>query len=449
MTINRRAFLKGVAGASALASLDHLGLMQAVAAPSEDYKALVCVFMFGGNDGNNTIVPVDGRYADYAAVRGAVALPQASLTPLNPAAGTASFGLHPSLAPLQSVWEAQALAPVFNVGSLAAPLTRNDYQKRLVARPANLFSHSDQQLQWQTTVTKGSSRTGWGGRLADRIAALNGASLLPVILSTAGDTLFATGMATNPVSVPSSGMFGLAGFGTDAASVARKKALQDLLVVPQGGKIDQGTADLIGRAIGQSQILNPVLTSASASVDTAFMGLTSGLSRQLQQIAKIIEARVALGVKRQVFFASIGGFDTHSNQLNDQKKQLDQVGPALKAFYDATVALGVAQQVTAFTMSDFARTFQPDASGGSDHAWGNHHLVMGGAVKGRATYGVFPTLALGGPDDTDDEGRWIPTLSVEQYAGTLANWFGVAAADLDYIFPNRNHFDTAPVGFIA
>ena len=450
MVINRRNFIKGMAGASALASLQQLGLMNALAAASEDYRALVCVFLFGGNDGNNTVIPIDVRYTDYAAIRGGIAIPQASVIPLNPVSGAATFGLHPSLAPLQAVWDAGALAPVFNVGPLVAPLTRAQYRSGAVPRPESLFSHSDQQQQWQTAFSTGVSRTGWAGRLADRMAAGNGASPLPVVISAAGSNLFATGNSTNPLAVPTSGTFGLSGFGTDAASVARKQALQDMQAqAAADAKITNGMAALTARAITLSQVVNPVLTGTSTIVNTAFTGLTSGISQQLKQIARLIEARASYGIRRQVFFASLGGFDTHDNQLAQQKAQLDQLGPALKAFYDATVALGVAENVTTFTMADFARTLQVNSGAGSDHAWGNHHLVMGGGVVGRQTYGTFPTLALGGADDTDTEGRWIPTLSIEQYGGTLASWFGVAASDLDYIFPNRNRFSTAPIGFMV
>lgn len=451
MSINRRNFIKGMAGAGVVASLNQLGMMQAAAALTEDYRALVCVFLFGGNDGNNTIIPIDATgYANYAAVRGSIALPQTTVVPLTPPAGSAAFGLHPSLAPLQAVWNAGALTGVFNVGSLVAPLTRANYQDGSVPHPDSLFSHSDQQLQWQTTVSKGVSRTGWAGRLADRQTSINGASSVPLVISAAGSNVFATGNSTNPLAVPTSGTFGLSGFGTDAVSVARMKALQDLQAqAAQDTKVTKGTADLTSRAITQSQLVNPVLTGASAPVDLAFTGLTTSIALQFKQVAKLIEARVALGVKRQVFFVSLGGFDTHANQTVVQKAQLDQLAPAMKAFYDATVALNVAQNVTTFTMADFARTLEANSSGGTDHAWGNHHLVMGGSVKGGQLYGTFPTLTLGGPDDTDNRGRWIPTTSIEQYGGTLATWFGVAGNDLDYIFPNRNRFSPAPIGFLA
>jgi len=228
------------------------------------------------------------------------------------------------------------------------------------------------------------------------------------------------------------------------------KALQDLQAqAAQDTKVTKGIADLTSRAIAQSQLVNPVLTGASTIVDTAFTGLTTSVALQFKQVAKLIEARVALGVKRQVFFVSLGGFDTHANQTVVQQAQLNQLAPAMKAFYDATVTLGIAQNVTTFTMADFARTLQANSTGGTDHAWGNHHLVMGGSVKGGQLYGTFPTLTLGGPDDTDSRGRWIPTTSIEQYGGTLAAWFGVAGSDLDYIFPNRNRFSTTPIGFLG
>lgn len=272
---------------------------------------------------------------------------------------------------------------------------------------------------------------------------------MPLIISAAGSNVFTTGSSTNPLAVPTSGTFGLSGFGTDTASVARMKALQDLEAqTVQDTKITKGIADLTARAITQSQVVNPILTGPSAAVDTAFTALTTSISLQFKQVAKLIAARTTLAVKRQVFFVSLGGFDTHSSQLAGQKAQLDQLAPAMRAFYDATVALGVAPNVTTFTMADFARTLKVNSSAGTDHAWGNHHLVMGGSVKGGQFYGTFPTLALGGPDDADTSGRWIPTTSIEQYSSTLATWFSVAASDLDYIFPNRSRFSTTPVGFL-
>jgi uncharacterized protein (DUF1501 family) len=240
---------------------------------------------------------------------------------------------------------------------------------------------------------------------------------------------------------------GLSGIDSSAAAQARFLGVQQLLTFDTGISLVQASSAVTGQAIQQSQVLATALKNIPA-IQTAFPA-NNGLASQLKQVAQVIAARSALGIGRQIFFCSVGGFDTHSDQLNSQVGLYSQLSPAMAAFYAATQELGVANSVTTFTLSEFSRTFQPGSNGGTDHAWGGHQLMMGGAVKGNAMYGTFPTLALGGTDDTGSNGRWIPSTSVDQYAATLASWFGVAPADLPAIFPNLANFQTSNLGFLA
>ena len=455
MKTSRREFLRQLGALSAVSvasSPFHLGLMQALAADTaaSDYKALVCVFLFGGNDGNNTIVPLEtSEYNAYASTRGALALPQFSLVPITPTISGLRYGLHPSLSNLQPVWAEKKLAVLTNVGPLVEPLTKAQYLSRSKAIPQSLFSHSDQQTQWQTAVSDKLSRTGWGGRLANATEGLNGSNTFPAIISTAGTNLLVTGEGTIPLAIPASGGFGLNGFTSSATSTSRLDALKKLLAIDTSNILVKATSETTSDAINNSAILSPILTSTTSQVTPIFTNLNTTLSNQLQQVAKTIEARNTLGLKRQIFFCSLGGFDTHANQLVTQANLLGQVGPALKAFYDATVKLGVASNVTTFTLSDFGRTYKPASGGGSDHAWGNHQLIMGGAVKGGDFYGQWPTLVLGGPDDISSEGRWVPTTSVDQYIATLALWYGLGPSSLSQVLPNIDRFSNVNLNFFT
>jgi len=446
--ILRRNFLKGLGAITAANTLPGLSLMNAYA-QAADYKALVCVFLYGGNDANNMVVPVQtAEYNAYAGARGSIALPQASLVQL-PQAGGARFGLHANLAPLAQVWANGDMALLFNTGPLVQPVTRAQYRANRSTRPDNLFSHDDQQEQNQSAIPNNQATTGWGGRLGDRVTVMNAGSSVPMNISVGGNDIFLKGQATPAYSVPSGGNFGLTTTGGNAAQqTARRNAMQALFGLDRQNLQVRSASDVISSAVNASAALNTVINNNASAAAPSFQGLNSGLSRQLFTVAKMVEGRAQLGLRRQVFFAQAGGYDNHQNQIADQGGRFNELGPALRAFYNAIVALGVQDQVTLFTLSDFGRTLRVN-DGGSDHAWGNHQIVLGGAVRGGQTYGTFPTIALGGPDDTDSDGRWIPTTAVDQYAATLAKWFGVADADIPAVVPNIARFAARDLGFMG
>jgi uncharacterized protein (DUF1501 family) len=445
MTLTRREFLLRSGGAMGAAlAIQRFGLMNTLA-QSGGYQALVCIFLFGGNDGNNTVIPIDD-YASYAAVRGPATglnIPVDTLLPIAPPSAGATFGLHPSLSALAPLFAQNRLAVVCNVGPLVEPLTRDQYLTGNALIPLNLFSHSDQQNQWQTCNSTGPSATGWGGRTADRI----GTGLtFPMMVTVAGLTPFIAAADSRPLALTPGQAFKLSGFGTNAPEKARYDALASLLTLDGDQRLIKSASDTTTQAIANSQLLQSM-----PALQTAFPN--TSLANQLKQIAQLIKLnQMTLGLPRQLFFCSLGGFDTHSAQANTQAMLLMQLGDAMAAFDAASQEIGVDQAVTTFTLSDFARTFQPNSNAGTDHAWGGHHFVMGGAVQGGDFYGTYPTLAPGGPNDTDSgsgaRGRWIPTIAVDQYAATIATWYGVGSADLPAVFPNLDRFDPANLGFV-
>ena len=466
MPLTRREFLLHAShgcigyalGAAAFAAGVHRFGIVNLLAEGSDYKALVCVFLGGGNDGNNIVVPLGTtEYNAYANVRNSagLAIPRDSLLPISPTSINAPFGLHPSLAELHDLWAQRKVAVVCNAGPLVQPLTRQDYLSG-APRPYQLFSHSDQIAQWQTSIADRIGQTGWGGRTADRFAPFS--SGMPMVTALSGG-IFTRGQTTSPLSIASAPtalnqLLVLNGFGTTADERARRNAMDALRSMDTDSTLVAAASRTTQEALNVGQAFNADVTLATAFPNTT-------LGNQLKQVAKVIKFNATsstLGANREIFFCQLGGFDTHQNQPGTQTTLLTQVSQAIKAFYDATVELALDDKVTTFTLSDFGRTFQPAGSGtgvGSDHAWGNHHFIVGGAVRGGDFYGVpgpdstvFPVLQLGGPSDTDTRGRWIPTASVEQYAATLASWYGVANADLSIVFPNIGRFQSANLGFM-
>jgi len=460
MNESRRGFLRRTcctaAALGVASSFSRLGLIQALAQGATDFKALVCIFLLGGNDSNNLIVPMDTRgYANYEAIRGSssnggLALGQPTLLPIalkNPQNGSTAFGLHSNLPEFQKLFQSGKLAFLANVGTLSQPVTRAQYLAKSQPLPENLFSHSDQQAQWQTSQVAGVSPTGWAGRVVDSLQPIfNVNAVFPPVTTVAGTAIFCTGEQTQPFAMIPGTTPGLFGFDGSAASAARLEALQQLLTLDTGISLIQSASSITSNALANSKALSAALASAG-SLATQFP--QSDLGAQLLQVAKILKVRGALGLNRQVFFCSLSGFDTHDDEIPRQQVLFSELSPALHAFYDATVELGLDQQVTTFTMSDFSRTFQPASGGGTDHAWGSVQMILGGAVHGGDLYGKLPTFALGGPDDAGDNGRWIPTTAIDQYGATLATWFGVSPANLSAIFPNLANFPTSNLGFLA
>jgi uncharacterized protein (DUF1501 family) len=457
--MNRRDFVRmGCCTASSFAlsaALGRLNLIHAYAAgTATDYRALVCIFLFGGNDANNLIVPNDNAgYQNYAKIRANLALAQSTLLPINAktnhASGQTAYALHPNLPGLQGLFTGGQMAVLANVGTLVQPLTRAQYLAGATGTttlPANLFSHSDQQQQWQTGQSAGFSATGWAGRTADALQSMNAGAQFPPITSVAGGAILCVGSATQPYALSPGTSPGLSGYSGSAQSNARLVAFQQLLNLDSGLSLVQDTDAVMNYSLEQSATLAAALKNVTA-LQTAFPATSIG--SQLKQVAQIIQARSALGLQRQIFFCSLGGFDTHSGQLPVQQTLFSQLDPALTAFYNATVELGVDQQVTSFTLSDFSRTYQPGSNAGTDHAWGSNHMIVGGAVQGGDVYGQFPTFALGGPNDAGNNGRWIPTTSVDQYGAALATWFGVQSGDLATIFPSLANFTAPALTFLA
>lgn len=445
MGVNRRTFIKyaSLAAAGNAVALRPFGTLNALAQTPTDYKALVCVFLFGGNDANNTLVPFDTTgYNNYATIRGPLAIPQGQLLQLS---AMPNFAINPNLPDIQTLFDNTNAAFVANVGTLIEPTTKAQYHAG-IGLPTNLFSHPDQQLEWQNASQSGATQTGWAGRIADQLnAAYNSGAQVPMITSVAGDTLFCNGSASTPVSVSPGNLGGAQCSEGTTDCTAQQATAQALLSFDSGLTLVQADNSITSNAYSYAKTLTAAVQSVSP-LKTVFP--TGGLGAQLQQIAQIIQVRAALGVSRQIFFCGVGNFDTHSDQLVLQSSLLASLSPALAAFYNATVEMGVQNSVTSFTMSDFSRTFQPNSNTGSDHAWGSHHIVIGGAVKGGKMYGTFPTLALSGPDDSGSNGRWVPTTGSVQYAATLASWFGVSTSQMSAVFPNITSFPTTNLGFV-
>ena len=435
-----------------------------------DYKALVCVFLSGGIDSNNLVIPnhndaTISNYTAYSNVRAAstLAIPQASLLPISvPRLSNLQYGFHPNLPFFQSIYNSGKMGVLCNVGNLVFPMTRAQYQNNSIQKPYQLFSHSDQVAQQQTSVSSTQSSTGWGGRVADKLRPQDTGGLIPMITSIAGSQVFTAGATTSPMAIGTGALntqLVLNGF-TEATATQRRNAMNTLRTLDlASNNLNKAASQIMDSAVQASAAL-----STNPTIATVFPATSIG--NQLLQVARLIALRTSLNIKRQIFFVQLGGWDTHQNELTVHNNQLTQVNDALNAFWTCVnTEFNIGNSVTTFTLSDFSRTFQPSGTGtivGTDHAWGSHAFIFGGSVIGGNFYGstrpdgtgnIYPTLQLGGADDTDGgtnpRGRWIPTTGVDQYAATLARWFGVLDADLNTLFPNLSHFPTSNLGFMA
>ncbi len=445
---SRRDFLRTgcrtISTIGAAAAFGQAGLVSARAQTTSDYKALVCIFLFGGNDANNLLVPNDtATYANYKNIRQNLALAQASLVAINDPGTGANYGLHPSFAPIGGLYStSKRLALIANVGTLIQPVPHDPVSKLPLLNsaqlPVNLYSHADQQTEWQNGVPQGGVSTGWSGRLADKIAA---GGVIPPSIGISGNALQLVGNTAQQSSLSTSN-FSLLMSPTDPGAAA----LQNMLQLQSGATLVQAAQTSLQDAMSVAKAVDAAV-NGSANIGVNFPN--SDIGGQLAEVAKLIQVRATLGATRQIFFCSQGGYDTHSDQLASQVQLYTNLAQALLAFDQAMGVLGTSNSVTSFTESDFGRTFQPNGNAGTDHGWGSHTLVMGGAVKGGALYGKFPTQALAGPDDSGNRGTWVPTTSIDQYGAALAKWFGVTAqSDLDYVFPNLHSFGYQALSFI-
>ena len=447
----RRKLLKLLAASGVLAAVERNAVL-AQSAPG--YKALVCIFLQGGNDGENTLIRYDNAgYQNYAAIRAPASeinIAQAQLKPIQPASISTPFGFHPACAPLQTLFNQNKLAVVANMGMLVQPSTKVGLETQGAPRPANLFSHSEQEQALQSGDGSGFTRVGWGGRISDKLDPFNPGTLFPGLVSTGAMRIFASGRTSIPLAVPENPYFTLYSTGNNQFQydVLRDAALREILGQELTNTYDLGARLLAEEGLAASSVVQPILQNAASIVKPFFAPLTSSIANQLKTIALLIEGRAQTQMKRQVFYAHQWGYDTHGTQASQHRTLLSDFSLAVKAFQDAISALGVASGVTAFTLSDFGRTFKPAGNGGTDHAWGNYAFVFGGAVRGGDFYGTLPAQALGGPNDLGKDGRWIPTTSLEQYAATLTRWLGIAESDLPYVFPNIGAFANTNLGFM-
>jgi uncharacterized protein (DUF1501 family) len=494
--INRRSFLRHVTGTamgfSAVNALTDLRLIQNALAQSSgggqfsDYKALVCFFFNGGNDANNMLIPfTPAEYTAYSAARTAVALwdDPANVTTANPyyimplsTTNTAGrpFGIHSSCPELKTLFDTGKLAFQSNVGTLVEPITKSQYQSGTRRRPSQLFSHNDQVVQWQTSIPDQISPTGWGGRMADIIRDSSWAGTgnrLSLSISASGFNTWQVGklehlyqVSRAPIGVSAEGAKTLKAFTSSPTSptyAARTAKIREIIAQGAGATnlFEKDANGILDSAVDAADTLNSALGGVAAADNTAINGRfdpllantelsqTRDVAGQMKMVAKMIASRGALGIKRQIFFVSLGGFDTHGSQLLAHSNLMRAASKNIMAFYQCMQDFGIGDKVTLFTASDFNRTYASNGLG-SDHAWGTHSIICGGAVDGGRVHGTFQTPVIGGPDDIT-RGSWIPTTSVDEYSATLAKWFGVTDPNLDLIFPNLRRFASRDLGYFV
>jgi len=466
-TFNRREFLKrtgaATAASAAFAHIPGMAFSQGMGttAPFGDYKALVCVFLHGGNDSYNMLVPrSNAEYNVYAAARQNMAVPQIDLLPINPLTSDGTdYGLHPVMGGIQNLFEQGKAAFINNIGPLVEPTTKTEFFNKSVLMPPQLFSHNDQQDQWYSLKGATVSNTGWAGRIADLIRDRVAGQQLATNVSLHGGSLYQSADQTIAYVMGSNGPIPFTGFArpedlNDPNLSDEDRALIELFIQQRQSfervidaqydtVYERGYSDVQRRAIDSVDLVSDAL--AQAPVLTTVFPQT-GLGNQLRSVAELIAVRDRLQMERQVFYIEKGGFDSHDNQLANQPLLLGDVNDSISAFYAALVEIGMADSVTTFTQSDFGRTMTSNGDG-TDHAWGGIQFVVGDAVAGRELYGTFPNLALNSDDDVGG-GRFIPTTSADQYAATLSKWFGIDDDDLPSVAPNIGNFAVQDLGFL-
>ena len=448
---NRREFLKrtgaGAAATAAFAAYPGAAFSQVIgtSAPFPDYKALVCVFLFGGNDSYNMLVPrSNAEYNLYLASRQNMAILQGDLLPINPLTPDgADYGLHPMMTGVQTLFESNRAAFVSNTGPLVEPTTKTQYQNKSVLLPPQLFSHNDQQDQWSSLRGVNQSKTGWAGRIADLIRTNVADQQMATNVSLFGSSLFQSADETVAYVMGNTGPIPFTGFDNTAGGQAQRAAFEQVLNANYGSIYERGFAEVQRRAVASADLIGDALADAPV-LNTVFP--VSQLGRQLSTVAQLIAVRDTLQMQRQVFLVATGGFDSHDDQLANQPDLLGGISESMAAFYNATVELGVSDMVTSFTPSDLGRSLTSNGDG-TDHAWGGNQLVIGDAVAGREIYGTYPRLEISGPDDVGG-GRIIPTTSADQYAATLSKWFGIPDTDLATVAPNIDNFVQRDLGFL-
>ena len=447
--INRRAFLARSVAAATFAATPGAAFSQVLSGGGgfSDYRALVCVFLFGGNDSFNMLVPrSNAEYGVYADARQNLAVDQGDLLPITPEnSDGVDYGLHPAMPGLKSLFDGGAAAFVNNVGPLIEPTTRDQFFDNSVLLPPQLFSHNDQQDQWQSLRGQSQTATGWAGRMADIIRDSVSNQQLATNASLFGNNLLQSADDTVAYVMGPGGPIQFEGFSTTPGSFEfqQREAFLSILQAQYGSLYERAFVEIQQRAIQEADVITQAIAGAPG-ITTSFP--ESDLGVQLNTVARLIAVRERLGMQRQIFFVATGGFDSHDNQNADQPGLLGGVSEALTSFYNATVELGVSDVVTSFTQSDFGRTLTSNGDG-TDHAWGGNQIVVGDSVSGGRFYGDYPLLQIGGPEDVGG-GRIIPSLSADQYAATLARWFGIAESDIPAVAPHISNFSQTDLGFM-
>jgi uncharacterized protein (DUF1501 family) len=469
--LHRRAFLKRSAQMSAMGVAAPFAVNMSCISDAAaftgtgSYQALVCLFLLGGNDHDDTLIPYDDtNYNLYSAIRGGgagqtaggIARAKADLaaTVLNPVVpqtltNNMQYALHPAMTRMKARWDQSQLATVLNVGTLIRPTTLTEYRSQDRTRyplPFGLFSHNDQQSVWQSSAPEGAT-SGWGGRLADIAQSSNTNSIFTAI-SAAGNSVFLTGQSALAYQVSGSGAVRLRGGSTRVAgSTTAYNMMREIMMQPDpSAHIFEGEYNrVVKRSIDSEGVYSTAINGTALTTPFAQNNVTSGIAAQLRIVARSIAARQALGVNRQVFFVTMGGYDNHDRLIGDHNNLMAQLDFAMDAFYRATEEMGIADKVTLFTASDFGRTLSSNGDG-SDHGWGGHHFVLGGGVRGGRHYGVAPEISTSAPSQVG-QGRLLPTLSVDQYGATLSSWFGAGSNELSALFPNIGNFSGNNLGF--